>query len=179
MPQWREPVDRRVALHLPLGLGRRDPNSATALAARYRAPNLRGVGAAEKDGHSRNNCPEFKAILAKNNGRVPKDYAGAYERSLKSTAKPVAHVRAAPDAPGLNEHTETIPIWPLLPMPTPIKNRYGDLDDGDESDDWATEDEEDADEIEEANSADEEDSSGKPTPSSEQEEAKSEGFEVI
>lgn len=52
-------------------------------------------------------------------------------------------------------------------------------EDGDESDDWATEDEEDADEIEEANSADEEDSSGKPTPSSEQEEAKSEGFEVI
>ena len=52
-------------------------------------------------------------------------------------------------------------------------------EDGDESDDWATEDEEDADEIEEANSADEEDSSGKPTPSVEQEEAKSEGFEVI
>ena len=68
---------------------------------------------------------------AKNGGKVPKDYVGAYEKSLKAR---VACVNV--DSPS-GELEETVRIWPIIPMPQPIptSNAFAGLDDSEDDDD--------------------------------------------
>ena len=95
-----------------------------------------------KEGHSRANCPEFEIIKNKNGGKVPKDYVGAWERHLKAQApSPAASKKVAAIGISSNdlsgaEHSETIPLWPMLrmPSPTPVHNKYGNLVDSDDED---------------------------------------------
>ena len=54
--------------------------------------------------HSRKDCPEFKSIRANNGGKVPKDYMGAYEKSLKTRNMSVKALDVAYDEPSMNEH---------------------------------------------------------------------------
>ena len=119
----------------------RDSSSGSQRSFR-RTPNPRFEGCwccGSKD-HSRADCPEFKEIKKKNGGKVPRDYMGAYEKSMKKTAaaksKPVSavSVKARHD-----ELEETVPIWPIMqiPKPTATSNIFSDLqsdeEDADES----------------------------------------------
>ena len=112
---------------------------------RIPSASFKGCWCCGKDGHSRANCPEFEAIKSKNGGKVPKDYVGAWEKHLRAqsttTQKKVAAINVTQDGETDLEHAETIPIWPVLPMPspTPLQNQYGTLmdyndEDCDESD---------------------------------------------
>ena len=51
-------------------------------------PRFSGCCCCGKEGHSRKTCPVFKAIRNKNGGKVPKDYEGAYEKSMKAKNPP-------------------------------------------------------------------------------------------
>ena len=116
-------------------------NSSQRAGRRIPSASFDGCWCCGKKGHSRKDCPEFKAVKAKNGGKVPKDYVGAWEKTMK--AKPSTPVGAvgvsSTDKP--TEHEETVHIFPVLPMPTPVitHNKYGTLtdfsdDDDDESD---------------------------------------------
>ena len=106
---------------------------------RNRAPNPRfqGCWCCGDLKHSRQNCPKFAAIKKANNGKVPADYEGAYEKSLKTKVSVVQAEIAKPET-----YPETF-MWPLLTAPiipkqnkvppTIVKNRYHSL--GDDSDD--------------------------------------------
>ena len=52
--------------------------------AGFLAPKCSGCWCCGEMGHDRAKCPKFAAIKAKNTGKVPKDYVGAYEKSLKA-----------------------------------------------------------------------------------------------
>ena len=68
---------------------------------------------------------------------MPKDYMGAYEKSLKSRATPVRALDVAYDEPSLNEHSETVKLWPTLRSPAPVvtRNKFRALNDFDSDDD--------------------------------------------
>ena len=91
-------------------------------------PRFKGCWCCGKEGHSRQNCPEFIAIKKKNGGKIPKDYKGAYERSMMDVDKPSAKVAAVATAPSCVEHAETVPLWPMLSMsrqtPTKTSNSF-------------------------------------------------------
>ena len=106
-------------------------------------PRFCGCWCCGKEGHSRKTCPVFKAIRNKNGGKVPKDYEGAYEKSLKAkkTTAAALTVSNVSDAPG-SDFDETY-VWPLITAKgeikrparaaTSLKNRFdafGDSDDG-------------------------------------------------
>jgi len=73
-----------------------------------------GVGSTE---HTRQRCPGFLEIKAKNGGKIPKDDEGAYELSMKKTKTKVNAVSAHTE---LSAHDETF-MWPLISAPTPGK----------------------------------------------------------
>ena len=97
-------------------------------------PRFEGCWCCGKQGHSRKTCPEFKAIRDKNGGKVPKDYVGAYEKSLKAkkTSAAALAVSNVSDEP-VSEFDETY-LWPLITAKgevkrparatTSIKNRF-------------------------------------------------------
>ena len=71
---------------------------------------------------------------------MPKDYVGAYEKSLKTKSISVKALDVSYDEPPMPEHSETVTLWPTLrsPAPTVTKNKFralGDFssDDEDES----------------------------------------------
>ena len=113
-------------------------------------PRFSGCWCCGKEGHSRQTCPVFKAIRDKNGGKVPKDYEGAYEKSLKAkkTSAAALTVSAASDEP-ISDFDETyVSLWPVITAKgeikrparatTPIKNRFdafGDSDDGSDNED--------------------------------------------
>ena len=87
--------------------GRRIPN-----------PRFKGCWCCGKEGHSRANCPEFIAIKAKNGGKVPRDYVGAYEKFLKDKPTKVNVATTKDDED--DELEETVRIWPVMKMPEPV-----------------------------------------------------------
>ena len=99
-------------------------------------PRFNGCWCCGSTEQTRAKCPEFLAVKAKNGGKVPKAYAGAYERSKK--AGPTSKVAALTT----EELEETIKIWPALqtPPPIPTSNSFsglfelGDGESDDESD---------------------------------------------
>ena len=76
-------------------------------------------------------------MKAKNGGKVPKDYVGAWEKSIKNRQGPAKKITAAIGIDVPDEHEETLPVWPVLPMPAPIpiSNGFGSLTDWDDYDD--------------------------------------------
>ena len=90
----------------------------------------------------------FKAIRNKNGGKVPKDYEGACEKSMKAkkTTAAALTVSNVSDAPG-PDFDENY-VWPLItakgkikrpaPAATSLKNRFdafGDNDNGSDGED--------------------------------------------
>ena len=122
--------------------GSRQGSRGSSGRARNNLPNpkFKGCWCCGSPDHSRGACPKFKAIRAANGGKVPADYEGEYEKSLKPRAK-VNVVRASSHA---QELPETF-MWPLStapaipkspkPPPTQILNRYNSLDDGSDDED--------------------------------------------
>ena len=106
-----------------------------------RSPNPRFDGCwccGSKD-HSRAACPEFIAIKKKNDGKIPRDYQGAYEKSLKKKSTSLKVVACQPVVKGA-EFPETLSIWPMLSMPPPrppipMSNKFRALTEDDRSDD--------------------------------------------
>ena len=107
------------------------------------SPKVKGCWCCGDEGHSRQKCPTFLAIKDKNGGKVPKNYEGAYEKSLKKS-KTVSAVKVERTSDDDNEHDETY-VWPLLtasksvkpPVPptTEVQNRYKSLMNDDDIDD--------------------------------------------
>ena len=104
------------------GGGRKAPN-----------PKFEGCWCCGDKDHSRADCPKWKAIKAKNDGKIPKDYVGAYEKSLKPRTKVAAVTKT--------DFEETVKIWPVMRLPKPVQtsNTFSGLsatddDDRDESD---------------------------------------------
>ena len=64
----------------------------------------------------RTQCPDFKAILKRNGGKLPSDYEGAYERSLKQAGQPVNAVVAQEDAAALQQEAHEAPVVPGCSM---------------------------------------------------------------
>ena len=109
------------------------------------SPKFAGCWCCGEEGHSRQKCPKFIAIKAKNGGKVPKDYEGAYEKSMKKLASkpsvPIKALRSRPQEVESFECAETY-VWPMISAPTPSRaprspptmthNRYDDLGDSDE-----------------------------------------------
>ena len=130
----------RPAARTPPG-SRSGSNGSQRAGRRVPSATFKGCWCCGKEGHSRKDCPEFKALKAKNGGKVPKDYVGAWEKSIKPKPSPmqVSAVGISPTDDSSSEHSETVNIWPVLPMPAPVvtHNRYGaftESDDEDESD---------------------------------------------
>ena len=129
-PSDRTPPGSRAGSSGSQRAGRRIPSAS-----------FKGCWCCGKEGHSRANCPEFEAIKKKHNGKVPKDYVGAWEKSLKAQqsapSKKVAAIGVSSQEPSVSEHSETVPLWPVLPMPVPTSTHnkfgaFGDLDDEDD-----------------------------------------------
>ena len=102
-------------------------------------PQFKGCWCCGEEGHTRGKCPKFAAIKKANGGKVPSNYEGAYERSMKKTSKVVAPVMMAEE---LSEHEETLPMWPLLKSSVPpihTKNNFqifeSDTDDDEDDED--------------------------------------------
>ena len=109
------------------------------------SPKFAGCWCCGEEGHSRQKCAKFIAIKAKNGGKVPKDYEGAYEKSMKKLAsKPSVGIKAVSSKPqGVEsfECAETY-VWPMISAPSPPKaprspptvthNRYDDFEDSDD-----------------------------------------------
>ena len=104
--------------------GRRLPN-----------PKFEGCWCCGAKDHNRQSCPKFAEIKRKNGGKVPKDYIGEYEKSLKSKATPVKAINVVA-APIDAEFEETRPLWPLMTLPDPpeTRNRFNVFEDSDDSD---------------------------------------------
>ena len=98
-------------------------------------PRFQGCWCCGSDKHSRADCPEFKAIKAANNGRVPKDYVGAYEKSLKKDSK--TKVASLTIESPKQEFNETVRIWPVMKLPKPVStsNTFKGLNDELDDDD--------------------------------------------
>ena len=88
------------------------------------SPKCAGCWCCGEEGHSRQKCAKFIAIKAKNGGKVPKDYEGAYEKSMKKLAsKPSVGIKAVSSKPqGVEsfECAETY-VWPMISAPSPPK----------------------------------------------------------
>jgi hypothetical protein len=110
-PPNRTPPGSRSASPGAQRAGRRIP-SAT----------FNGCWCCGKPDHKRGDCPDFKKLLKDNGGRVPKNYVGAWEKSIKKPpTKPVAvlGIDESDDIP-TGEHDETVRLWPVLPRPPPV-----------------------------------------------------------
>ena len=79
-------------------------------------PQFKGCWCCGEEGHTRGKCAKFAAIKKANGGKVPSNYEGAYERSMKKASKVVAPVMASDES---FEHAETVPFWPLLRSSAP------------------------------------------------------------
>ena len=73
-------------------------------------PKFEGCWHCKGQGHSRRACPDFKAILKANGGKLPKGYEGAYEKWKKTTKKVNAITIDSDDE---DEHDETGELWAL------------------------------------------------------------------
>lgn len=103
---------------------------------RIPSASFKGCWCCGKDDHKRQDCPEFKTIKNKHGGKVPKDYAGAWEKSLESKTVPLKALSAIPtNGDSLSEHAETLPLWPVLVMPVTTGNKYESLAEDDDDDD--------------------------------------------
>ena len=130
-PQERTPQGSRSGSQGSTGGGNRN-----------RIPNPRFVGCwcCGSTEHTRQKCPVFLDIKAKNGGKIPKDYEGAYERSMKKTKTKVNAVSAHTE---LQAHDETF-MWPLIsapipgkvptPQPTAVRNQYDSLSEDSDND---------------------------------------------
>ena len=68
--------------------GNRTPQgyrSGTPRRSNIRSPKFNGCWCCGANDHSRQKCPKCQAIKDNNGGKVPKDYEGAYDKSLKNT----------------------------------------------------------------------------------------------
>ena len=100
----------------PQGDRRRSPGGGdrSKLGLPVPDPKFSGCWHCGKPDCSRSRCPEFKALLAENGGKLPKDYQGKYEKSLGVTAKVVGSLHSADLT---TEHAETDVsnmIWQFL-----------------------------------------------------------------
>ena len=119
---------------------------ARSASPRDRRPDSRFKGCLHcgDTNHFRRDCPEFKEILKKNDGKLPKDYKGKYER-WKENQKKKSTVAAISDLSDEDEFPETTEMWALpcipcpptktLAMPISLQNAFQDLTDVDEHDD--------------------------------------------
>ena len=91
----------------------------------FRAPILLDVGAVEIKVTLHKKCQNIQAIKDANNGKVPKDYEGAYQKTMKKaskvkikavTSRP-AEAAARGSSPSL-ELVETY-LWPMISAPAP------------------------------------------------------------
>ena len=107
------------------------------------SPKFNGCWCCGKPGHSRKDCAVFAEIKKKNNGKVPKDYEGAYEKAKKSgQIKAIMYDDAVTQ--DSDEHEETF-MWPVITAkgqivhsskpPVSTENKYGPLSSADEYDD--------------------------------------------
>ena len=104
-------------------------------------PRFSGCWCCGKEGHSRQNCPVFKAIKDKNGGKVPKDYEGAYEKSLKARKTTAAVLTSTSASPAPMAEFEETYLWPLITAngnikspkaaPTPVANQFEAFNDDD------------------------------------------------
>ena len=105
-------------------------------------PKFKGCWCCGEEGHDRKTCPRFAAIRKANGGKVPKDYVGAYEKSMGKTAssKPVTTSVVSVSPLDWEEHQETVKLWPLLRnhAPIPVANQYDAFDESDEEDEETT-----------------------------------------
>ena len=125
--------------------GRTPPGSRSGSAGSQRAgrrvpsATFKGCWCCGEEGHAHKDCKKFKAIRDANGGKVPKDYVGAYERSLKDKPKntPVRAVGVSSMSEAPTEFRETVPLWPTLKSPVPIStsNKYAVFSDDDDDDD--------------------------------------------
>ena len=72
---------------------------------------------------------------------MPKDYVGAYEKSMKKSSTAVKAIRVD-SFPDECEHAETFPVWPVLSLPgVPVKtsNKFDVFVDQEESEDEESE----------------------------------------
>ena len=100
------------------------------------SPKFKGCWCCGSEDHNRQNCPKFAKIKQDNGGKVPKNYMGEYEKSLKAktTSVKVIHVDPVLDT---GEFAETYKLWPMLASPTPptaTRNRYAVFTDQDDTD---------------------------------------------
>ena len=107
-----------------------------------RVPSASFVGCwcCGEKGHARKDCKKFNAIKDANGGKVPKDYVGAYEKSLASQSSTkrtaVKALSVAPVTSPAPEFDETVSLWPTLRSPAPIatSNKYATFADSDDED---------------------------------------------
>ena len=108
------------------------------------SPKFDGCWCCGSKDHTRQKCPVFADIRKKNGGKVPKDYVGAYEKSLQGKPTSVKAISIRSSSPCDAEFAETLKLWPMLaspPKPPEVHNRFSifqsreALDDLDESED--------------------------------------------
>ena len=102
-------------------------------------PRFKGCWCCGKEGHNRQNCPEFADIKKKNGGKVPRDYVGAYERAMQKTStSTLVKAIQVESLPAECEYAETFPLWPMLALPgseVPVSNRFDGFNTDEESED--------------------------------------------
>ena len=101
-------------------------------------PKFDGCWCCGSKDHTRQKCPEFAKIKKANGGKIPRDYQGAYEKSLKSRDTSLKVVATRP-LESYEEFPETLPLWPMLSSPpprlsTPVSNKFDTLADDEGSD---------------------------------------------
>ena len=116
-------------------------SSAGSNKAGRRIPNPRFAGCwcCGEEGHTRAKCDKFKAIIAKNGGKVPKNYEGAYEKAMKARKVNSVSVEGMgnDDFEDDDELEETVRVWPIMPIPKPVttSNSFMNLSETDDEDD--------------------------------------------
>ena len=95
----------------PNGRAARSPSPGRSSTLNRPDPKFEGCWHCKGKGHSRRDCPDFKEILRKNGGKVPKEYKGAYERWKASTKKVAACIPVEEDDD--DEFDETQQLWAL------------------------------------------------------------------
>ena len=119
-------------------------------------PIIAGCRCCEDQGHGRQTCRNIQAFKDASHGKVPKDYHGASEKSMKKAAKSPVGIKAMTSRPaettqrgqdltsanisGRELVVETY-LWPMVSAPAPprnlrspptvIRNRYDDRTDSD------------------------------------------------
>ena len=114
-------------------------NDSNRSGRRIPSASFKGCWCCGSDKHKRGDCPEFKSIKDKNGGKCPKNNAGAWEKSSKPKPNITAAIGVTSDKDDWStvEHSETVPLWPVLAMPPPptTHNKFGSLCDDADSDD--------------------------------------------